>query len=126
MYTFCQKQYKCFVSIDFCSLCNCHFKFKALQGFFNDVLLCSRQALALGGQTDESSNFQQIINLIAKHKDMQAKLTRQNTCKWLSHDIMNEMIYMQFFKILGKKFRWQNIFLLFVMKQQMFLEPRSN
>ena len=80
---------------------------KALRGNFNAVLLCGRQGLALRGQTDESSNFRQIINLIAKHDgDKQAWLTRQNTYKWLSHDIMNEILemtshaLMQFFEIL--------------------------
>ena len=68
---------------------------KALRGIFNAVLLCGRQGLALRGQTDESSNFQQIINLIAKHNgDMQAWLTRKNTYKWPSHDIMNEILEM--------------------------------
>ena len=69
--------------------------FKALRGIFNAVLLCGRQGLALRGHTDESSNFRQIINLIAKHDgDMQAWLTRQNTYKWFSHDIMNEILEM--------------------------------
>ena len=61
-------------------------------------MLCSYvvgKVLALRGHTDESSNFRQIINLIAKHDgDMQAWLTRQNTYKWLSHDIMNEILEM--------------------------------
>ena len=66
---------------------------KALQDIFNAVLLCGRQGFALRGRTDESSNFQQIINVIAKHDmDMQARLTRQNTYKWLSHDIMNDVL----------------------------------
>ena len=57
--------------------------------------LCGRQGLALRGQTDESSNFRQIIYLIAKHnRDMQVWLTRQNTYKWLSHNIMNEILGM--------------------------------
>ena len=56
------------------------------------MLLCGRQVIALRGRTDESSNFQQIINLIPKHdRDMQAWLTRLNMYKWLSHDIMNEI-----------------------------------
>ena len=68
---------------------------KALRGIFNAVLLCDRQGLALRGRTNESSNFRQIINLIAKHnRDMQVRLTRQNTYKWLSHDIMNEILGM--------------------------------
>ena len=66
---------------------------KALQGIFNAVLLCGRQGLALRGQKNESSNYQKIINLIAKHnRDMQVWLTRQNTYKWLGHDIMNEIL----------------------------------
>ena len=44
---------------------------KAQQGIFNAVLLCGRQGLSIRGQTDESLNFRQIINLIAKHdRDM--------------------------------------------------------
>ena len=68
---------------------------KALRGIFNAVLLCGRQGLTLRGQTDESSNFRQIINVIAKHDgNMQVWLTRQNTYKWLCHDIMNEILEM--------------------------------
>ena len=68
---------------------------KALRGILNAVLICGRQGLALRGQTDKSINFQQIINLIAKHnRDMQTWLTRQNTYKWLSHGIRNEILEM--------------------------------
>ena len=74
---------------------------KALQDIFNAVLLCVRQGLALRDQTDESSNFRQIINLIAKHnRDMQASLTRQNTYKWPSHDIINEILKMTLHAVL--------------------------
>ena len=69
--------------------------FKALRGIFNAVLLCARQGLALRGRIDESSYFRQTIDLIAKHdRDMQAWLTRQNTYKCLSHDIMKEILGM--------------------------------
>ena len=95
MYNIGQQQYKCFRSIDFCSSCYSRIKLKALRGIFNAVLLCGWQDLALIGQTDESSNFRQIISLNEKHnRDMEAWLTRQNTYKWLSHDIMNEILGM--------------------------------
>ena len=80
MYTIGQQQYKCFGSVDFCSLCNSRIKLKGLQCICNVVLLCGMQDLAVRGRTDECSNFRQIINLIAKHdRGMQGWLTRQNT-----------------------------------------------
>ena len=100
MYAIGQQQYNCFGSIEHLNKGSAHratavSNLKALKGIFNAVLLCGRQGLALRGRTDESSNFRQIINLIAKRdRDMQAWLTKQNTYKWVSHDIMNEILGM--------------------------------
>ena len=59
------------------------------------MLLRGSQGFGLRGQTDESSNFQKIINLIAKHnRNMKVWLNCVITYKWLSHNIMNEFLRM--------------------------------
>ena len=128
MYTTGQ-QYKCLDQLISAYRATAASNLKALRATFNAVLLCGRQGLALRDRTDKSSNIRQIISLIAKHdRDMQSWLTRQNTNKWLCHDIMNKILGMASHAVLRdlvKEVQAANIFLLFVMKQRIF-QPWSN
>lgn len=73
---------------------------------FSTIHTLAQQGLAIRGNQDENSNLLQFLQMRAEDSTkLQAWLNRSTNCKWLHHDIINEILHLIANKVLKEKFK---------------------